>query len=970
MKVVHGIESADRSSAPAPAGRVLPAQRLRLPPPVARDKTGFPTAAVVGPLVAAGGFWLITRSPYALALAALSPVTAMFFVVDAAWRARRARAGAHRSRSASLDDLRRTITATHRQMLQELRRRTPSAAALLNCDASADPGRWRARPDTMRVVVGTGILPSGLTVEGEPCGGDETRLCAEAARLADAPITALAVDGIAVCGPPAMAWSVARALLVQLTHRLSPAEVRLEAPRGHAPVSLPHCESTGAVSSIVVIDATDGACARVGLAAARGSIRIVVCDRLERVPPVVCTILRLRRPGIADVLRPGAAPQRVCVEHVGEAQWTEFALALRRHATQLGIVAGTSQGDVLLEHLPEGDATGLGCAVGIPDDPSAREQGVFRVDLAHDGPHAVVGGTTGSGKSELLTTWVAAMARTRSPRDVSFLLIDFKGGAAFAPLGALPHCVGVITDLDETGARRAVASLGAEMRRRERVLAAAGAAAFSDIAGRGLLARLVIVVDEFQSMLQQLPDFETIFTDIAARGRSLGVHLILCTQRPSGVVREALMANCGLRLCLRVHAKADSQAVIGDARAAALPSDRPGRCLIGQTGAAQPVQIALTSAAEIARIVARHRAESVARRPWLEPLPDRISLHDLTGSIRGRPEEATSEPGSEPSGILLGMIDDPAMQRQYPARYDPQEDGPLLCVADAGAGKTTLLQTICRQIPHSTIVSGVEECWDAVRHAAEACLHPHGPGSGMILLDDLDALLARFDDDYAHEFAESLALVLREGPPRFTVVATCRRLTGRVNAVADLFTERIFLRMKDRSEFAMAGGDTSLHDPLLAPGGGSWRGRRVQVAVCAEPGGTPRRRGQADLTPVDLSGGALIVSRHPAATADHLRAGDLDVVELDPGSRVGGLGVTSGTTTIIVADPETWQSALSLLTAREPRLPIVFEACTPADVRLITHRRVLPPVLEPYRGHVWVLGQDDRVHRGVLAGRV
>src|SRR5690606_25871109 len=120
--------------------------------------------------------------------------------------------------------------------------------------------------------------------------------------------------------------------------------------------------------------------------------------------------------------------------------------------------------------------------------------------------------------------------------------------------------------LDGDGARRGVTSLRAEMRHREEVLARAGAREIGDPALR--LARLVIVVDEFAALLAEHPELGDVFIDIAARGRALGMHLVLGTQRAAGVVREALAANCPLRLSLRVADAADSRAVVGVADAA------------------------------------------------------------------------------------------------------------------------------------------------------------------------------------------------------------------------------------------------------------------------------------------------------------------------------------------------------------------------------------------------------------------
>src|SRR6185312_6153436 len=115
-------------------------------------------------------------------------------------------------------------------------------------------------------------------------------------------------------------------------------------------------------------------------------------------------------------------------------------------------------------------------------------------------------------------SWVVAMASAHPPERLTVLLVDFKGGAAFEPLARLPHTIGIVTDLDDERAARALASLRAELRHRERQLAAVEA---RDIDGTGALPRLVIIVDEFAAMMADHPDLHTLFADIAARGRSL-----------------------------------------------------------------------------------------------------------------------------------------------------------------------------------------------------------------------------------------------------------------------------------------------------------------------------------------------------------------------------------------------------------------------------------------------------------------
>ena len=363
----------------------------------------------------------------------------------------------------------------------------------------------------------------------------------------------------------------------------------------------------------------------------------------------------------------------------------------------------------------------------------AGAKGPVTVDLRADGPHGLVAGTTGAGKSELLQTLIASLAVTHAPDRLTFLLVDYKGGAAFKDCVALPHTVGLVTDLDGHLAERALRSLNAELRRRERLLRDAGAKDLHDLERRDPASAppsLLIVVDEFATLAREVPEFIDGVVDVAQRGRSLGVHLLLATQRPGGVVSDNIRANTNLRVALRVSEAAESTDVVGVADAARIGRDRPGRAYV-RTGHAEvaelqtafvggPVATAERRTESVTVRPLRFEAAPVAdraepgadtelsvlvdacvqaaerlglerpRAPWLPPLEPIVPLASLP-----RPE------GGDPSAVaVLGLLDEPGEQRQRPWTVDLESEGSLLVYGASGTGKTALLRLLAVSLAH------------------------------------------------------------------------------------------------------------------------------------------------------------------------------------------------------------------------------------------------------------------------------
>ena len=373
------------------------------------------------------------------------------------------------------------------------------------------------------------------------------------------------------------------------------------------------------------------------------------------------------------------------------------------------------------------------------------------------GPHGLIAGTTGSGKSELLLTLLSGLALSNHPHQVNFVLVDYKGGTAMSVLADLPHTVGVVTDLDGKQTRRALVALRSELSRREEILARHQVADVDKYHELGIsepFPYLFIVIDEFAELKERfkndLGEILNEFVSIAQKGRALGVHLILAMQRPEGVVNESIRANMRFKVCLRVERAEDSRNVLGRPDAYLLPSQPPGRAYFqvgndeqfdlfqvarvagfyreeGALVAEDPVliqevapdgrriklfeveaaspktsepqgrvqteaQILVEKAVQAAEELGIERLKS----PWPPPLPKELSLEklfELSGHQSFGGTNWPTDPSRE-SKVPIGLLDEPALQRQSPLLVDFQEDGNILVIGAPGSGRTITLMTL------------------------------------------------------------------------------------------------------------------------------------------------------------------------------------------------------------------------------------------------------------------------------------
>lgn len=331
------------------------------------------------------------------------------------------------------------------------------------------------------------------------------------------------------------------------------------------------------------------------------------------------------------------------------------------------------------------DGAGLEAVLGV------CERGAVRVDLVRSGPHALMAGTTGAGKSELLTSWLLQLALALPPQRLSLVLVDYKGGAAFGALTDLPHTAGLLTDLDPALTSRALTCLEAEVGRRERLLAECGAKDLSCLDAGAAPARLVIAVDEFAVLASAHPEVMEGLMRVAAQGRSLGIHLILATQRPAGSVSPSIRANTAVRVCLRVLDAADSVDVVGCDEAARLGA-RPGRLVVRGVEGAEHVALQAPwcgDGARVAGLVAELGAAAAGLgrpwRPWAPPLPERVTRAEAAA-----PPFAEARGAGGTGSVLLAVTDEPARQRTGLWRWRPVVE-PLLVLGSAGSGRSSAL---------------------------------------------------------------------------------------------------------------------------------------------------------------------------------------------------------------------------------------------------------------------------------------
>ena len=527
-------------------------------------------------MVLAGLFSIIWSSPYALLIGVLAPALALGHWVESRRRHYRATQEAEASYQSALGEWEQETARDKRAFLQRALAQSPH------------PTQWRDHPLWRPVVVdGQRQVRVGLTAAPGP--GDRV--------VAGVPALVGMSHGIAVVGSSDLAHGLWRVVVLGVCSHLVRSAPPIHPETLWGPTDAPR-------DSIAVSDNSSGEI-----------IALRVDDVLD--VPIQVGVVLLVGHDLVQLVVDGVhsgAPFRPDTITVGASRWVIDDLSTQ------------------VPHTPE-----VTSRAPDPDDRSAlfiRLSPEFWLDMVDAGPHAVIWGQTGSGKSVLIRQIIHSIAGFYRPDQVTVVVIDFKGGMGSSATAEYPHVVGVLSDLMPFSVCRVEDGIKAEIRRREHILSSARVNSVSELEPERALPRTVIIVDEVATLIQQHPHWELLLNDLASRGRALGLHLISASQRVAGQIPRTVMVNSPLRICLRVS---DSQEA-GDF----LPGV-PAQTVATRLGAPPGTALVLDASGthhtlRVEEHPPKRTLPGVAPTLWCEPLPTLVEQVPTALAVLDRPD--------------------------------------------------------------------------------------------------------------------------------------------------------------------------------------------------------------------------------------------------------------------------------------------------------------------------------------------
>ena len=810
-RAAHGTPSPDgrldfdRAFAPAPA---IPRTRITFPDAAAESSALVRVLLTAGAPLLGGALmaWLF-RQPAMLLFAVLGPLMALGPYLSE----RRARGNRSREQRVVRERAERDLAEHVRREEQARTTLTPDRVHLAAVATGTGRGLWPRGGESAHglvVRVGTADAEAALDLHGMPGPGFRPPVL----RAAPVTVDLRRAGVLGVVGEPHDTGPLVRWLVTQLAVLRSPEDLALAvlvAKDADAEDDLswtrwlPHVEvgETGRAPCRTGVTAATRT-ARLTELAELVAARRTAADggQVDGWPQEVVVLLQgavaLRRlPGIRQVLREGPAVgvHAICVDRqdmnechalcavdgdrlVLTPSRQEPPVVVRPEGLDLAAVGGIARALAPMRDrlTPVGAQAGVPYPVryldlvGMPE-PSpehvrqrwatrpgptteavlgADGAGPVCVDLARQGPHTMLGGATGAGKSILLQTLVTALLLDNRPDELNLVLVDFKGGSAFLPFASCPHVVGLIRStgstpaevFDEAAAVRVLASVRAEVRRRESILAPYGGELDEYWRARRTdralpaLPRLVMIFDEFARVLETSPDFLRELVNVSAKGRSLGIHLVLATQSLQGKLSPELKNNIDLRISLRQNEVSDSVEVLGAPDAVGIPGHLRGRGMILCTkdevrlprvfqsgylgdvppdGGAAPARVRVVDWPSLG--ADRPEPDAVPRdgqtdqtlviaaieqaaRELAVPAPSRPLLPPLPAVVRASDVDRLATVAPALTAVPFGLVDDPAGQAQLHAVLDLAGNDRLLIAGGPQSGRTTAARALVRAL--------------------------------------------------------------------------------------------------------------------------------------------------------------------------------------------------------------------------------------------------------------------------------